>query len=63
MWEMLKVSEYILVWLYVYRAYQMFGNTIFKYFQWSLLCLPRLHLFDEKYSKNSNIVKYYYNLI
>ncbi len=23
---------------------------------------PRLHLFDQKYSKNSNIVKYYYNL-
>ncbi len=25
-------------------------------------CLPRLHLFDQKYSKNSKIVKYYYNL-
>ncbi len=24
--------------------------------------LLRQHLFDEKYSKNSNIVKYYYNL-
>ncbi len=23
---------------------------------------PTLHLFDQKYSKNSNIVKYYYNL-
>ncbi len=22
---------------------------------------PRLHLFDQKYSKNSEIVKYYYN--
>ncbi len=22
---------------------------------------PRLNLFDQKYSKNSNIVKYYYN--
>ncbi len=28
----------------------------------SLLCSPRLHLFDQKYSKNSNIVKNYYNL-
>ncbi len=28
----------------------------------SLLCSPRLHLFDLEYSKNSNIVKYYYNL-
>ncbi len=25
--------------------------------------LPRLHLFDEKYNKNKNIVKYYCNLI
>ncbi len=25
----------------------------------SLLCSPRLHLFDQKYSKNSNIVKFY----
>ncbi len=23
---------------------------------------PRLHLFDQKYSQNSNVVKYYYNL-
>ncbi len=23
---------------------------------------PRLHLFDEKYNKNSNIVKSFYNL-
>ncbi len=26
------------------------------------LCSPRLHLFDQKYSKNSKIIKYYYNL-
>ncbi len=26
---------------------------------YSILCSPRLHLFDQKYSKNSNIVKYY----
>ncbi len=24
--------------------------------------LPKLHLFDQEYIKNSNIVKYYYNL-
>ncbi len=29
----------------------------------SLLCSPRLHLFDQKYSKNSNIVKYFSNYI
>ncbi len=29
----------------------------------SPLCLPRLHLFDlKKYSKNSNIVEYMYNV-
>ncbi len=28
----------------------------------SLLCSPRLHLFNRKYSENSNIVKYYYYL-
>ncbi len=28
----------------------------------SLFCLPRLHLFDQKYSKKSIIVKYYGNL-
>ncbi len=26
------------------------------------LCSPGLHLFDQKYSKNCNIAKYYYNL-
>ncbi len=25
-------------------------------------CSPGLHLFNQKYSKNSNIVKYYYSL-
>ncbi len=25
-------------------------------------CSPRLHLFDQKYSKNSNTVKYYFTL-
>ncbi len=29
----------------------------------SFLCSSRLHLFDQKYSKNRNIVKYYYNII
>ncbi len=28
----------------------------------SLFCSPRLCLFDQKYSKNSNIVKYLYDL-
>ncbi len=31
-------------------------------FERSLLCSPMVHLFDQKYSKNSSIVKYYYNL-
>ncbi len=28
----------------------------------SLFCSPKLHLFHQKYSKNTNIVKYYSNL-
>ncbi len=27
----------------------------------SILCSPKLYLFDKTYSKNSNIVKYCYN--
>ncbi len=26
-----------------------------------ILCSTRLHLFDQKYAENSDIVKYYYN--
>ncbi len=35
--------------------FQIFSCFWKKY----ILCPPRLHLFDQKYSKNSNIVKYY----
>ncbi len=31
-------------------------------FKRSLLCSPRVHLFNQKYSEHSNIVNYYYNL-
>ncbi len=31
-------------------------------FYTAVLCLPRLHLFDQKYSKNGNGVNNYYNL-
>ncbi len=33
-----------------------------RLFIFNLFWSPRLHLFDQNYSKNSNIVKYYYNL-
>ncbi len=39
-------------------------NNIFEFsdvFERSLLCLPRLHLFD-KHSKKRNIMKYHNNL-
>jgi len=36
---------------------------MFSVFERSLICSPRLHLFAKKYSKNSNIMKYYYNYI
>ncbi len=35
---------------------------MFNVFENSLLSSPRMHLFDQNYSKNSNVVKYYYNL-
>ncbi len=37
------------------------NSTIFNVFERRLFCSPRLHLFEQKYSKNSNIVKYYYH--
>ncbi len=43
----------------MYSTIQRFAvGKIFK----SLLCSPRLNVFDQKYMENSNIVKYYYNL-
>ncbi len=39
-----------------------FGVDKIVFFERSLLCLPVLHSFDKYYSKNSNIVKDYYNL-
>ncbi len=35
-------------------------SKVFKVVERSFLYSPKLHLFDQKYSKNSNIVKYYY---
>ncbi len=34
----------------------------FNCFERSFLCLPNLHLFDQKCSKNGNNVNYCYNL-
>ncbi len=34
-------------------------QSLYKFFERIVLCSPRLHLFDQKYS---NIVKYYYNI-
>ncbi len=44
-----------------YTVIQMFVSMILLSY-WSHLCLPRLHLFDQKYSENSNIVWYHYNI-
>ncbi len=42
---------------------RLFRSLIFSRFFFierrSALCSPRLHIFDQKYSKNSNIVQYY----
>ncbi len=34
----------------------------FEFFWKNLLCSARLHIFDQNYSKNCGIMKYYYNL-
>ncbi len=50
----------------------IFYHNIYNIFSYSFiqnclqiftLMLPRLHLFEQKYSKNSNIMKYYYHFI
>jgi len=57
------------VWLYnncIHYCWGLFTLGVSKIFlnvfERSPICSPRLHLFDQKYSKNSIIVKYYYNL-
>ncbi len=45
----------------VYTTSQKFLNSkIFYVFFLILFCSPTLHLFYPKYSKSSNIVKYFY---
>ncbi len=45
--------------VYSYANIQKFGvGKTFEWF-WKKLCSPRLHLFDQKYSKNRNNVKYF----
>ncbi len=48
----LIVCVYIRIRKFPYKIYILFLKEV----------SPRLHLFDKKYSKNSHIVKYYYNL-
>ncbi len=50
------VVRFLLCLLYSMRLVR-FVNV----FKRSLLCSPWLHLLDQKYSKDSNIMKYYYN--
>ncbi len=54
------ISEHCFPLNFIYTTSKKYGVRYLK--KMSLKCLPRLHLFDQKYSKNSNIVKYYYNL-
>ncbi len=51
-----------LFYYFIYTPTQKFGvvKIFFKNaFERSLLCSARMHLFDQKQIKNSNIVKYY----
>ncbi len=46
------------------KQYTHYRSKVYYFdcFERSLLCSTRLHLFDPNYSKNSIIVKYFYNL-
>ncbi len=47
----------------MYTTSQKFLSCkVFNVFFLSLFCSPILHLFDPKYSKNKNILKYFYYL-
>ncbi len=52
---------YIIVKYYTVPFKSFVSVRFLQVFERSLLW-PRLHLFDQKYSKNSNIVKYDYHL-
>ncbi len=39
-----------------------YKTSFYQCFERSLFGSPSMHLFYQKYSKNSNIVKYLYNL-
>ncbi len=62
-----KCLMYIILYLnayfykFQYTTVSKFGarKTLKMFFERSLLCSARLCLFDQKYSKNSNIAKYY----
>ncbi len=43
--------------IYIHCSKIVIGK-IFNVYEISILCSLRLNLFDQKYSKNSNIVKY-----
>ncbi len=44
---------------HIYTTVQKTEVSNMKCFEESLLCYPKLHLFDQKYSRNSNTVKYF----
>ncbi len=52
-----SLGNWILIVKNIYTSIQKFGGRFVVVFEKkSLLCSPRLHLFDQKYSKNSKIV-------
>ncbi len=66
--ELIKLNLiiYLVLYLVIYAIIITYISTVQKlavnmiFFFFSLLCSPRLPLFDKKYSKKSNIVKYSY---
>ncbi len=55
---LIYITEWITLYLHILFFKSLGSLRFFIYLFESVLCSPRMHLFDQKYSKNSTIVKY-----
>ncbi len=56
----MHILYYFILWNVVQIHYhsKFWGQDFMNVFERSLFCSPGFHLFDQKYNKNGNIVKY-----
>ncbi len=63
-----NVLSYIYIYIYIYIILMFsqyyFGSlvSLIYIFERSFGCSHKLHLFDEEYCKNSNVVKFHFNM-